>query len=215
MGRPIQSFRRNIARAQGQFKVHAALHGRRGKPTREVSDVLRGALTLAVSALDAHCTDSVAEAIPPFARAGRLGKRVTDFVKESPNAAIKALADPDPAQRFAHAIDKAKLEWCTHTRPSAIDQALKGYLGVTMDWDVIAANCNARKVGGRQDWDATRVRKRLEEFVVRRNQIVHEGDLIDGTLRARGIRVDYVREAVALIEHVGCEITAAIKRAMP
>jgi len=46
--RPIQSFRRNIARAQGQFKVHAVLHGKRGKPTREVSDVLRGALTLAV-----------------------------------------------------------------------------------------------------------------------------------------------------------------------
>lgn len=215
MARPIHGFRRNISRARGLFRVHQSLHGKRGKPTREVSDVLRGALTLALAALDAHCTDSIAEAIPPLARAGRLGKKVTDFVREQPNAAIKALADADPGLRLAGAIDKAKLEWSTHMRPSAIDQALKGYIGVTMDWDAVASECNAKRVGGSQLWDATRVRKRLEEFVLRRNRIVHEGDLLDGSLRARGIRLDYVREAVDLVECVGCQLSAAVDAAVP
>lgn len=214
MARPIHAFRRNIDRARGLLRVHQSLHGKRGKPKREVSDVLRGALTLTLAALDAHCTDSIARAIPPLARAGRLGKKVTDFVREQPNAAVKALADADPAQRLAGAIDKAKLEWSTHMRPSAIDQALKGYLGVTLDWDAVAARCNQNKVGGSQTWDADRVRKRLEEFVLRRNQIVHEGDLFDGSLRARGIRLDYVEEAVDLVECVGCQLSEVIDGAV-
>jgi hypothetical protein len=215
MAKPIQAFRRNISRARGHFRVHQALHGKRGKPTREVSDVLRGALTLTLGALDALCTDSIAEAIPPLARAGRLGKKVTDFVRENPGAVIGALTDHDPAKRLAGSIDKSKLEWATHMRPAAIDQALKGYIGVTMDWDAVAADCNASGVGNVHNWSASRVRKRLEEFVLRRNQIVHEGDLLDGSLRARGIRLDYVREAVDLVECVGCQLNKAVNKAIP
>src|SRR5262245_3244289 len=67
---PYETFQKTIYRVVGLIRLHSELHGIQGRPKQHVSDVLRGALVLAVGALDALILESVLSAIPAAARGG-------------------------------------------------------------------------------------------------------------------------------------------------
>jgi hypothetical protein len=68
----------------------------RGRPPQILSDVLRGALVLGVSALDALVGDSVADSIPRLARRGMLGDVVAKWIKDNPRRFLQ------PSLRMIH-----------------------------------------------------------------------------------------------------------------
>jgi hypothetical protein len=91
-------------RVDGLIALHPIMHGSRGRPKRHVSDVLRGALVLALAALDSLVVDSVVEAVPALARKGSLGKAAAKRVKDESEAVLACFAAEDPARPYLRCI---------------------------------------------------------------------------------------------------------------
>jgi len=94
--RAKRAFNKTLVRVDGLLALHPVIHGTTGRPKRHVSDVLRGALVLAVAALDSLVVDSVVEAVPSLARKGALGKTAGKWVKEDPRRCWLASPKPTP-----------------------------------------------------------------------------------------------------------------------
>lgn len=211
MARAHQAFKRSLQRVRGLLGLHSTLHGKAGKPSQEVSDLLRGVLVLAFAALDAVVTDTVAAAVPLLARRGELGHGLARFVKENPDAVVECFAEKDPAKALSELLDDQHLGSASFQRAEAIERVLDEICSCSIDWNAVAAKLTTRKVA-KKAWTASDVKRRLNHFADRRNKIAHEGDLKPGRVTTNPIQLKYVAEAVDLIEEVGAAATASVKR---
>lgn len=98
---PIQQFDRTIQRVDAIVAWHRRTYAAQGRPPQEWSDVLRGALVLAVAALDGLVDDLLLECVPQAIISGKQGATVDGWVEAAPNRALQALADTNPAARSA------------------------------------------------------------------------------------------------------------------
>jgi hypothetical protein len=196
---PFETFEKSMGRVEGLLRLHPKLHGIRGRPAQHVSDVLRGALVLAVGALDALVLQSVTAAIPPAARQGRLGRTVAKWVKDDPDGFLRGLAQEEPAEALADLCGE-HLGALTFQRAAAIEGVLADVLSCRPPWPVAA---QILTVTSDTAWDVATVKARLDEFVERRHRIAHSGDLLPGSGSTRPITRPYVEEAALVIRAVG------------
>lgn len=79
-------------------------------------------------------------------------------------------------------------------------------MGCAAPWERAAqALSNADK-----QWTADEVKQRLDEFIRRRNRIVHNGDLREQRPTTQPIRRDYVTEAARVIRAAGEAVNAVV-----
>ncbi len=193
MANSLDNFKRTMQRARNVASLHNKLHGKRGRPEQEVSDVLRGAVVLAVGALDGLVLESSIQAAPLAAKRGLLGERASRWAREFPEEMVAALAAEDPTRAFADLI-RRKTESMTFQRSAMIEDHLRGLLGAGAPWEYAASSLGMAS--------PSEVKKMLDEFVDRRNRIAHSGDTnARGT--TEGITVQYVNERLGQIEKIG------------
>jgi hypothetical protein len=202
---PYETFEKTMGRVEGLLLLHPQLHGIRGRPAQHVSDVLRGALVLAVGALDSLVLESVVAAVPAAARGGRLGPNVPKWIKEEPEAFLGALVEDDPVEALA-VLCRSKLGTLTFQRSAMIQGVMRDVLGCEAPWDD-AAEILSRDGGA---WDAERVTARLDEYVERRHRIAHSGDVKPNSTGTQPIQRPYVERATELIEAVGEAVVVVI-----
>lgn len=211
MSSAAKAFETTMKRVSGMLSVHPEMHGKPGRPPQHVSDILRGALVLALAALDALVTDATIEALPTLIRRGCLPDTLTDWMKEKDNrdAAARCFEHPQPVSALVHALETTTLTKSTYQRAEQIERALDCFAGCRLDWNALADELTQRRVG-RRSWSAADAKARLNLFVERRNQIAHKGDVADGKRSATGIRLAYVEEASELILIVGRHVRRCI-----
>jgi hypothetical protein len=205
MTRAKDPFLKSMERVHGLLALHPSLHGGRGRPRQHVSDVLRGAIVLAVGALDGLVLEAVVETIKPAGRRRDLGPDVAKWVKDDPQRLIDALGSPDPLEDIA-AYAREHLGTMTFQRAAAIQGVLSGVGRCEPPWQKAAE----RLTTGSDVWDEGRVRDRLDEFVRRRNAIAHSGDRAATSTASTPIQLSYVEEAARVIEAVGLAISEVV-----
>ncbi len=195
-----------MRRVRGVLALHPSLHGTRGRPRQHVSDVLRGALVLAVGALDGLVLEASIEAVAPVAEAEGLGASYAKWVKDDPAAFWDALTRLDPPSAIAE-VGRARLSTTTFQRSQMIEGVLRDVVGCDAPW----ANAANRLSRSGRAWAAEDVRKALDLIVERRHAIAHSGDLNPG-LRATPITLRYVEEATNVVDAVGIAVCDVVNR---
>jgi hypothetical protein len=196
----LKGLDRALSRVQRLIDAHATLHGGgRGRPQQQAADVLRGAVVLAVAALDAYVFDVFIEAIPPLARQGRLGTEAHNIVDAK--GMLHAVGSADPPGELARlaALQHART---TYQKSSSIDHHLKRYLGFNVDWVQVASLLRTASPD-----DA---KKQLDGFVERRNLIAHAGDVPSGTNKASSINRRYVERCLKTVRTAAQVIDAGL-----
>jgi hypothetical protein len=206
-GRAKRAFDKTLARVDGLLALHPTIHGTPGRPKRSVSDVLRGALVLALAALDSLVVDSVAEAVPALARKGALGKTAAKWIKEDPEAVLACFSDTDPPAALS-ALYRLQLGQITFQRAAAIEGVLRDVIDCEPPWDEAAAVLSDQG----ETWTADEVREYLDGYVARRNRIVHGGDLKGTGTAAEPIQRRYVALAAVVVQSVGDAISTVVDR---
>jgi hypothetical protein len=199
--RAKRPFEESMRRVRGVIELHPRLHGSRGRPHQHVSDVLRGALVLAVGALDGLVLEAALETIPTVAKVNGLGPNLSKWVREDPERFLAALASPSPHDALV-AIAREHLSSMTLQRSQMIESVLRDVSGCEPPWDRAAKRLSKLSGGA---WTKDSVRASLDDFVRRRHAIAHSGDIEQGR-RATPITLPYVREAANVIEAVGLAV---------
>jgi hypothetical protein len=194
-----RSFDRTLDRVLGLMSLHEPLHGSRGRPRQYVSDIMRSALVLAMAALDALVVDSVSEAVPALAKRGALGPIVAKWAKEDTERVVGFFGKANPHQELAE-LCREHLGKQTFQRSDAIEGILRDVLGAEPPWDGAASSLSStweRIVTGEE------VKGMLDEYVDRRNRIVHSGDAVPGKTATKPIQFDFVLRGGIVVEAVG------------
>jgi hypothetical protein len=200
-----QPFARSMRRVRGVLALHPTLHGTQGRPRQHVSDVLRGALVLAVGALDGLVLDAAIEAVAPVARADGLSSTFEKWVKEDPAGFWLALGAADRANALAE-VGRGRLGSMTFQRAATIEGVLRDAAGCGAPWPAAAQRLSRTGVA----WTPEQVRVELDAIVLRRHAIAHKGDVASGR-RATPITLSYVAGAADIVEAVGlgvCDVVA-------
>lgn len=192
-------------RVAGVLRLHPILHGGPGRPRRHVSDVLRGALVLAVGALDGLVLDAVLETIEPAARKGDCGPSVSKWIKDNPDRLLMSFASATPLEELT-ALCRDELSTISFQRSKMIEGVLWDVGKCPSPWATAANDLTSSK----DRWTAARVTERLDEFVLRRHRIAHAGDIDPNRQSATPIRLDYVTEAERVIRAVGLGVSDVV-----
>jgi hypothetical protein len=205
-----RAFNKTLVRVDGLLALHPVIHGTTGRPKRHVSDILRGALVLAVAALDSLVVDSVVEAVPSLARKGALGKTAGKWLKEDPDAVLACFSETDPHAALS-ALYKSQLGQITFQRAAAIEGVLRDVISCEPPWEE-AASILATQSG--DAWNAEEVTLELDDYVSRRNKIVHGGDLKTGgsSASAEPIQFRYVERAAIVVQGIGDGLSKVVDR---
>jgi hypothetical protein len=172
--------------------------------------MLRGALVLAVGALDGLVLEAVIEVVAPAARAGKLGDAAIKWARDDPAKVLMAFAETDPHEELA-ALARSHLGQITFQRSKMIEGALWDVAAIPAPWPRAALALTDPK----DHWDADRVCRELDQVVLRRHRIAHAGDLRADAKSAMPITVGYVSYASRLIRAVGdavCEEVDSVMR---
>jgi hypothetical protein len=160
--------------------------------TQRLSNLLRASLALAVSALDAYfhakIVDNVSRSIKPDREIASALKKVSLNVEEY-FTACQSRKKKVPVRR---AVERT-LSYKALQQPPQISEAL-AIIKVKSFW-----GNTAKRMGMK----AEDVRKELNSIVVRRNQIVHEGDISRSTksgIKTRDIEPSNVKKAIEFIQ---------------
>jgi len=149
-GRAKRAFDRTLGRVDGLIALHPDLRGTPGRPTRHVSDVLRGALVLSLAALDSLVVDSVVEAVPALARKGALGTAAAKWVKDESEAVLACFANENPSAALS-LLYREQLGQLTFQKADAI----AGVLRDVIDFRMAGPTRQARGRGHRSSrWSA-------------------------------------------------------------
>lgn len=188
-----------MQRVDRLLELHFALHGKRGRPQQQVSDLLRGTAVLAAGALDGLLLEVIVEGVPHAARLGRLGPTVEKWIDDSPKVAVEAFAKQDPAEHLA-TLARDKLSRTTFQKPAMIESNLRDILTVPAPW-ASAAQRLTNQTG--ETWSAERVKDVLDDFMQRRDRIAHSGDQKPNSAGAMPIQRSWVEDGQVVIWAVG------------
>jgi hypothetical protein len=203
------AFVSTMNRVDGVIALHKPLHGKSGRPRQHVSDMLRGALVLAVGALDGLVLEAVIEVVAPAARAGKLGDAAIKWARDEPAKVLMAFAEEDPHEELA-ALARSHLGQITFQRSKMIEGVLWDVAEIPAPWPTAALSLSDPK----DKWDADRVCQQLDEVVLRRHRIAHAGDLRADARSATPITVAYVTSASRLIRAVGYSVCDEVDSAL-
>lgn len=193
-------------------RIHSSLHGQAGRPQQHVSDILRGSLVLAVAALDALVSSSVAAQLPKLMRSGSIDDAMQKWIKANPDAVADSFASDDPVRAIATSLEERLLLKSSYQRVESIQRVLSEFADCEVDWSDVAERANTSRAGRKRTWTDDGVRRRLNAFVERRNAIAHQGDLKANGSSATPIQRAYVEEAIALVKCTGQHICVVVKR---
>lgn len=194
---PPTVFSRTLKRVDALLAMHGQVHGTRGRPRQNVSDLLRGTLVLTMAALDAVVLDAVINAVPDLARQGRLGENMDKWVKADPKRVMDCFAAHDPHVALCE-VARANLGTTTFQKAEMIEGVLIDTLACPAPWGRAALKMTTTK----NEWTERTVKDRLNIFVLRRNRIAHDGDMANES-RTTPITFRFVSEARQLVEAVG------------
>jgi hypothetical protein len=203
VSRTEEAFKRTIERVNGLLAL-VRQTAKRGRPPQHASDVLRGALVLALAGLDALVLESIIDAIPALARHGMLGTNFEKWIGKEPRKALAAFAGDSPYAALQE-LGREELGIQTFQKAKAIEGVLRDTVGANPPWEEAAAILGS-------SWSAEQVSRRLDEFVDRRNNIVHRGDLVPGKKSTRPIQRTDVEEAVDIVNAVGEAVIRSVHR---
>jgi hypothetical protein len=130
---------------------------------------------------------------------------VAKWIREDPKTVLACFAEEDHLSALA-ALCKAQLTEQTFQRAAAIEGVLRDVLGCASPWERAARSLSSPE----KKWTVEGVKTRLDEFVERRNNIVHKGDLKPGKQTTQSIRREYVKEAAEVIRAVGKAVSAVV-----
>jgi len=211
---PLDNFTRSIQRVRRLLLLHQSLHGKRGRPQQQVSDVLRGATVLAAGALDGLVLEVVVAATPGVAKKGELGPTAEKWVEADAKRVLGAFAKEDPHQELASLV-RDKLARTTFQKSAMIEANLRDIIGVPAPWQraaITLSQSDDDSVEG--EWTADEVKDALDEFMLRRDRIAHSGDQKAGSTGATPIKRDWVSYGVSVVEAVGEAICAEVEETL-
>jgi hypothetical protein len=134
-----------------------------------------------------------------------VGKNVSKWVQEQPDKLVECLATSDPALAIGE-LCRDQIGRLTFQRSPAIEGILRDVAKCDPPWAKAAKTLSSVE----SVWTEEDVKGRLDEYVERRNRIVHGGDLTDsGTTKA--IQLSYVTTAARVIEAVGEAVNAVVR----
>jgi hypothetical protein len=197
------NFRRTLDRVDGLILLHRSL-GRRGKPSREQQDLLRAAVVLALSALDAMIVECIIEKLPEATRRGVLGQRVEKWVKENPGRWLKMLAYDSPHDELAQFVS-AELSMTAFQRPAMIEDYFNTILRFDVPWQVAGS-----RIDGKMSGDD--LKTHLNRFSDRRNLIAHKGDVKSGKRTPEPITRRWVETHLTYVRVTGETICSELNR---
>jgi hypothetical protein len=185
-------FEKNVNRSRAFIRVFegAETARKKGRPTSDEVDLLRGALVFSVGALDNFVTELILELVPKFGGASEAMRQpLTEIARAEPSLALRvAMATKANAQEEFKAALGNWLETKTFHGVKKVMGALT-YIGVVMDESTLAT-----------DW-----KKGLDDYTDWRHAIVHRGD-------TRTVKLDQAQQCTDLIEEIGKSINrAAVK----
>jgi hypothetical protein len=168
-----------------------------------LDDVLRAALTLGVSALDRYAHERVTKMIVRALKIKRLSRRQEEFaipaiVAVRLAARLHAGRKAGKMTRPANEIRKS-LQEVLHRRP------FQSWRDLEFAFDLIGINDLANQIQkAARLRDVKLIREELNRIVRRRNQIVHEGDLVrherGGRVRRHPIERPFVERSLAFLD---------------
>jgi hypothetical protein len=190
-----RQFTKTIKRAHQLIKLHKTLS--KLKPEKkaqqlhpeELSDIVRAALVIAVSAFDAYFTDKFSEKIVPYIKKKELSDELVQFLTD---AGFNILFSLDLLKkqkpfRLVRTLVQKKLERYVTQNTKAIDR-LFFYLGIK---DLCH---NSQNKANRAN-----LIRRVEIAIKRRHEIVHDGDL-NSHGKLQGISASDVEKRIIEIE---------------
>ena len=201
MVRAREPFLRSMDRVSGVLALHQSLHGGPGRPRQHVSDILRGALVLAVGALDGLVLGAVVETVEPAVLKNANSPTVTKWVKENPDRLLGALSRSSPADELV-LLCREQLSTMTFQRAKMIDGVLVDVAQCEPPWRHAAIALTTPK----RRWTEGQVAARLDDFVKRRHAIAHSGDAAASGRSSTPIQLPYVVEAEQVIRAVGLSV---------
>jgi hypothetical protein len=206
----IAIFKLNVERSRALIGTHSQLHNKQGKPKTVVSDIMRAAVVMVVSAIDAYLhgllsehVERAAQLTPPPAALLELVKEWRLDAKETLPYLLNKKGPTEFRQRVVDHFSDRTLQ-----DPSKVEQVGR-VLGVEALWDEIATRLSRPAADVRRDFAAA---------VKRRHQIAHEADLDpSGKTQTKKRRLTKV-EALGLVgqvETVGDQLQAIFESKYP
>lgn len=162
---PVDQFRQNVERVETLLGMNVAIRAQVA-PALDLSDILRGAIVLGVSALD----QLVHEAVRVGMLEAYAGTRPeTDAFRrfEVSLASVRLATASSGGLDWFDAEVRSRHAFLTFQRPDKIADGIRLISDVPL-WQAVANAMNARP----ED-----IRRRLNLIVTRRNQIAHEADM--------------------------------------
>jgi hypothetical protein len=187
----IDQFRVNIKRVRDFLALHSALSAQ-VTTAIDLSDILRAALVMAVSALDYFVHELVRLGMLEIWRKKRAETQAFQRFSISLSSARSAVAGASSDDWFDYEI-RTRQGWQSFQHPDRIADAIRLVSDLVL-WEEVA-----RKMGR----TAEDVKQQLELVVDRRNKIAHEADL-DPTFPNTRWPIDetLVSDAATFIEQV-------------
>jgi RiboL-PSP-HEPN len=162
-------FQQNMRRAKALIATHSRLHNKRGKPRTVVSDIMRAAVVLAVSAIDAYLHGVAHRYVAQAASLNPVPPGLLEMIKEwqlRPTEILSLTLSAQGADEFSRRVEGHFADR-TLQDPSKVEQVFR-ILGIGDVWSQIAQGLG-RPIGD--------VRRQFAAIVKRRHQIAHEADL--------------------------------------
>ncbi len=165
----IAVFRLNVKRSLDLIDTHSQLHNKQGKPKTVVSDIMRAAVVMVVSAVDAYLHGLLSDYVERSAQLtpppGALLELVKEWRLDAKDTLPYLLNKKGPAEFRQRVVEHFADR--TLQDPSKVELVGR-VLGVEGLWEQIANG-----LGKSED----RARKDFAAVVKRRHQIAHEADL--------------------------------------
>lgn len=203
---PISVFKNTMTRVKEIIKL--ARPGGRGRPGMPKTDVLRSAIVLAVSALDAYVSDIykmhfVNCLTYQFNNGGpnpRMNNILKLLVKRQDNIFVFLINKNDCTEAIEEMIGDLN-DNRSYQNPGTIENAL-GELGISDLWQRVTDRLSPGFIGD--------VKRRITEISQRRNDIVHRADIKPENTRATPINFEETNSMIKDIEIVVEAIDAIV-----